>query len=237
MDNESMSVAPSEDNGLQNLMDESTPSEQTDTSASDATSEPTAIADEKPTEPELYELPDGRKVDAETLSKEWKENFYPEYTRKSQELANHKSNINNSNNTDSTWKSDEWAPSSYSELIEVAKQEMYRDLEQREAERIQQEQEITEAVTQQLNQVKKLDPSVNENALFLHATKYGFKDLTVAHQNMKDMAEMAKRVQQTTASNIAKRNDPVSVSPGAIGIAPDPSTFETARDYLKSLKT
>ena len=36
---------------------------------------------------ELYELPDGRKVDASTLSKEWKENFYPEFTRRSQRLA------------------------------------------------------------------------------------------------------------------------------------------------------
>lgn len=35
---------------------------------------------------ELFELPDGRKVDKETLSKEWKENFYPEFTRRSQKL-------------------------------------------------------------------------------------------------------------------------------------------------------
>lgn len=34
----------------------------------------------------LYTLPDGREVDAETLSKEWKENFYPEFTKRSQEL-------------------------------------------------------------------------------------------------------------------------------------------------------
>jgi predicted NAD-dependent protein-ADP-ribosyltransferase YbiA (DUF1768 family) len=38
-------------------------------------------------EKELYELPDGRKVDSATLSKEWKENFYPEFTRRSQKLA------------------------------------------------------------------------------------------------------------------------------------------------------
>jgi len=36
---------------------------------------------------ELFELPDGRKVTAEQLSKEWKENFYPEFTRRSQQLA------------------------------------------------------------------------------------------------------------------------------------------------------
>jgi len=38
-------------------------------------------------EESLFELPDGRKVDASTLSKEWKENFYPEFTRRSQQLA------------------------------------------------------------------------------------------------------------------------------------------------------
>jgi predicted NAD-dependent protein-ADP-ribosyltransferase YbiA (DUF1768 family) len=38
-------------------------------------------------EKELFELPDGRKVDSTTLSKEWKENFYPEFTRRSQKLA------------------------------------------------------------------------------------------------------------------------------------------------------
>jgi hypothetical protein len=37
--------------------------------------------------PELYELPDGRMVDAKTLSKEWKENFYPEFTKRSQSLS------------------------------------------------------------------------------------------------------------------------------------------------------
>jgi hypothetical protein len=38
-------------------------------------------------ETELFELPDGRKVDAATLSKEWKENFMPEFTKRSQTLA------------------------------------------------------------------------------------------------------------------------------------------------------
>jgi len=39
---------------------------------------------------ELFDLPDGRKVPAEELSKEWKENFYPEFTRRSQQLAEFK---------------------------------------------------------------------------------------------------------------------------------------------------
>ena len=38
-------------------------------------------------ETELFELPDGRKVDAKTLSHEWKENFYPEFSRRSNKLS------------------------------------------------------------------------------------------------------------------------------------------------------
>lgn len=38
-------------------------------------------------EEETFDLPDGRKVDAKTLSSEWKDKFYPEFTRRSQELA------------------------------------------------------------------------------------------------------------------------------------------------------
>jgi len=37
----------------------------------------------------LMELPDGRKVDPKTFSKEWKENFYPEFTRRSQRLRDY----------------------------------------------------------------------------------------------------------------------------------------------------
>ncbi|HBZ37384.1 MAG TPA: hypothetical protein DEO59_02530, partial [Balneola sp.] len=53
---------------------------------------PTPVEGETPTEvtpeePMLYETPDGRQVTAEVLQKEWKENFLPEFTRKSQALA------------------------------------------------------------------------------------------------------------------------------------------------------
>ena len=42
---------------------------------------------EKGEEAELFELPDGRKVDAKSLTREWKENFLPDYTKKAQRLA------------------------------------------------------------------------------------------------------------------------------------------------------
>jgi hypothetical protein len=53
---------------------------------------------------------------------------------------------------------------------------------------------------------------------------------------MKDMTELAKNVQKNTAANIAKRNDPVSVSPGATGSRPDPSSFSNAVEYFRAIK-
>ena len=46
-------------------------------------------SEEKETK-ELFDLPDGRKVPAGELSKEWKENFYPEFTRRSQQLSEYR---------------------------------------------------------------------------------------------------------------------------------------------------
>lgn len=189
------------------------------------------------TEPELYDLPDGRKVDAATLATEFKQNFLPEFTRKSQELAQLKQGtLPKTEAPPNPYEDPTYVPQSYEEVIKAAEERAIRTLEQREASRIAEQQAIESAVVEQLDEVKKIDPSVNENQLFLHANKYGFRDLRVAHQNMRDMAELAKKVQTTTAQNIQKRSDPVSVSPGAIGSTPNPGSFASAVDYVRSLK-
>lgn len=192
-----------------------------------------------PAEAPLFELPDGRKVDAETLTKEWKENFLPDYTRKSQELAAKNTppaTVPLTTPPTNPLADPNWQPSSYAELIGIAKTEMMADLEAKEKARIDANLAIENEVTAQLDSIKKIDPTLNENALFQHATKYGFRDLRQAHQNMKDMSEVIKKTQTTTAQNIAKRNDPVSASPGATGARPDPSSFASAAEFLRSLK-
>lgn len=225
----SVEVAPSEDNG--NVPAEA-PSEPT---APATPTEPTEPA--KPAEPELFELPDGRKVDAGTLTKEWKENFLPDYTRKSQELAKARPTETLPEAKPTNPLADpNWTPSSYGELVEMAEKRALAAIEAKEQQRIDGQKALEDAVAGQLSDVKKLDATVNENALFLHATKYGFRDLRQAHQNMKDMSEMMKKVQTTTAQNITKRTDPVSVSHGAAGARPDPSNFSNARDYLRMIK-
>jgi len=190
-----------------------------------------------PAEPELFELPDGRKVDGVTLAKEWKENFLPDYTRKSQELAKTKTETLPDNKpTEKPYANPDWQPQTYAELIEIAKQEVKGDLLKEKESAIEQEKAIENEVVTQLTEIKKLDPTLNENALFLHANKYGFRDLKQAHQNMKDMSEVIKKTQKVTADNITKRNDPVSITPGATGARPDPSQFGNAIEYLRSLK-
>lgn len=234
MENENIEVIHSEEGG--NGLPPQAPSE---TIKAEAPAEPEVKVESGQPDPEpvseLYELPDGRKVDAETLSKEWKDNFYPDYTRKSQELAQVKATITKPEPADPV-ADPEWAPESYEELLKVAEQRALSAFEAKEQAKVDQQRAIEDAVSGQLESVKKIDPNVNENALFLHATKYGFRDLTIAHQNMRDMSELAKNVQKTTANNIAKRTDPVSVTPGATGNKPDPSQFGNAIDYLRSIK-
>ena len=193
-----------------------------------------------PPEAELYELPDGRKVDAVTLQSEWKENFYPEFTRRSQELAELKKGPapEAPEPPRSPYADPEYVPQACEELIKAAEERVFQTIAQREEEQKAQQAAVENAVVQQLTEVKKIDPTVNENQLFLHANKYGFRDLSLAYQNMKDMASVMKAVQKNTAENIAKRNDPVSVAPGgSVGTRPDPSAFGSAIEYMRSLKT
>jgi hypothetical protein len=210
------------------------------------TGEPEVAPTEEPAEPAepeevLYDLPDGRKVDGETLAKEWKENFLPDYTRKSQELANYKKapeNINNQPTDDNPYANPDYIPQSYEEIIRTAEERALKAFEAREQARIEQHQAIENEVANQLAEIKKLDPNLNENSLFQHATKFGFKDLNLAYQNMKYVQDITKNVQQTTVKNIQKRADPVSTTNSGqpIGNSPNPGSFENARDYLRSLK-
>lgn len=228
---ETIEVVSSDEGG--NGLPPETPSEPTETETPAA-----PLETEQPTEPvvELFELPDGRKVTGEELYKEHTENLLPEFTRRSQELASLKNGTLPTKDTTSPLADPDWQPESYADLINVAKLEIKADMIREQEEQAQERKALEDTVASQLATVKASDPTVNENALFLHATKYGFRDLTLAHQNMKDMAQTAKTVQKTTATNIAKRSDPVSFTPGATGSRPDPSNFENARDYLRSIK-
>lgn len=192
----------------------------------------------QPTEPQLFETPDGRKVDGETLAREWKENFYPEFTRKSQELAelkkaSDKSNINNNN----PYSDPSYVPQSYDEILQAAEQRTLAKIEAIQREEAERRQSLESEIKGQLEEIRKIDPTINEAKLFKHASEFKFTDLRLAHQNMMAIQNAVKNATQATVNNLQKKADPVSTAQGkATGNLPSPSQFTSAGDYLKAIK-
>lgn len=200
---------------------------------------------EVPAESTFYETPDGRKVDAETLQREWKDNFLPEFTRKSQALAaiERERELNSIQDETPSWKSPDYVPDSYAEVIELAKKEAIQEIQNT----YQQEQDrvagVQREVDAQLSEIKAKDPKLDENSLFVHANKYGFRDLKTAHSNMVDMKKALVDVEQRTVKNLKTREADL-ISTGAGGEAPDTSgydprvmsQFNGAAEYLAYIK-
>ncbi len=236
----SVEVAASEDQGNVPIDAPVTPSQPTEPAAP-AAEEPVATTEAPAVEPELFELPDGRKVDGATLAQEYR-NLLPEFTRKSQELArltggNPPVTQPTNQPADGNPLSDpNYVPTTYAELEEHIAKGIFSRIEQSQKAAAEAETALVNQVNEQLAEVKKGDPNVNESALFVHATKYHFTDLRLAYQNMKDMGLAVKKAVTTTSTNIQKRNDPVSIQPGAGSGAPNPSQFGSAVDYYRSLK-
>lgn len=197
-------------------------------------------------EPVLYDLPDGRKVDAETLAREFRENFLPEFTRKSQLLADierGKKDINNPRDDEPAWKKPDYVPKDYGEVIELAKQEAIREMQKASTAEQERIASVQKEVDNQLSEIKTIDPKLDENALFVHANKYGFRDLKAAHKNMADMKRAIVDTEQRTVKNLKTREaDPISTGPNSDtppsdGLDPSvTSQFEGAAEYLAFLK-
>lgn len=195
----------------------------------------------------LYELPDGRKVNAETLQKEWKENFLPDYTKKSQKLSAIERGELDITKPDKKeepeWKDPEYVPKTYAEIIQIAKEEALREADEKAKAENERIQAIHNAVNAELEEIKKSDPKLDENVLFAHANKYHFSSLKTAYANMKDMKSAVVNTEQKVIKNLKTREaDPVS-SAATGGNADeggyDPvamSGFADARDFLAHIK-
>lgn len=188
---------------------------------------------------ELYELPDGRKVDAATLSKEWKENFMPEFTKKSQALA-----VQNElkKETDKPkWTDPEWQPQTYDELLTAAEQRVLNRLEAEKQAEIDRKNQANSWVESQMSEIKQADPNVSEELLFQHANKYGFADLKLAHQNMKDFNIAVKTTEKKVVQNMKSREEPVAAAPNSgnsvDGIDYFSEDRESAVEMLRRLKS
>lgn len=178
-----------------------------------------------PVEPELFETPDGRKVDAATLQREWKENFLPDYTRKSQELAQLKTPAQDINNQPE-WKKPGYVPQSYAEIIEIAERQAIEKISKdREAEE-QHRASVSKAVDDELAAIRVKDPKLDANALFSHAVKYGFTSVTKAYENFAAMRQVATTTEERVLKGFQKKVDPI-----ATGGAPGGGSAGTAVPY------
>lgn len=184
---------------------------------------------------ELYELPDGRKVDGATLSKEWKENFYPDYTRKSQKLAQIDEINKPPQENIPEWKKPDYVPKSYAEIIEIAENRAIERLQETAKAEDAHRTEVAKQVDAQIATIRTADPKLDENALFLHANKYGFRDLSQAYENMKYIKQIALDTEQRVLKNMKGRADPVAGITG--GTSPDGTMSPTAhRNYGSALE-
>lgn len=192
-------------------------------------------------EDNLVELPDGRKLPPKEAEIEYR-NLYSEFTRKSQKLATYEKGEPSKIITNNEPTKEEWVPQTWEEVLERSKQALREDFEKEKQAEIESRQKNEDFVSSQLSELKKENPTLNENQLFNHALKYGFKDLSIAYSNMKDMQASIKKATETTALNIQKRNaEPISGGSqgGAVfdGDVYDPSARNMSLvDYLRSIK-
>lgn len=185
--------------------------------------QPIVNQEQAPSEPELYELPDGRKVDGETLAKEWKENFYPEYTRKSQELSKLKSEPKEPQQDDID---ENWTPQTYADIVKLAEERAITRIKSEQEQEKQYRQQVEDTVKSEIEEIKKADPSANENAIFAHANKWGFSSLKQAYENMREIKKVAETTEQRVVKTIqARQAEPVSTG------KPNTSPTDNAIDF------
>ncbi len=204
----------------------------------------TPVAEPTPVAPaeSLYDLPDGRKVDAATLQREWKENFLPDYTRKSQKLAEVERSFTKPEENIPEWKKPDYVPKTYAEVIELARQEALNSIQGERAAEEQRVKQVAEQVDAQIAAIRAKDPKLDENALFVHASKWGFRDLNQAYDNMKYTRQVELDTEQRVLKNLKTRQDPVGGAPGnkAPDTGVDPNVgrrYGSALEYLRGIKS
>lgn len=191
---------------------------------------PAEVPQEAPVvEQELFDLPDGRKVDAETLAKEWRDNFMPEYTRKSQLVAELKKAPEAAPKPESLLDKEDWAPSSTRELADAMKMEIWQSI-QEEATREEREAKAREDfVEKEKEYLKGVDPNVNIPQVMAYAAKRSHTSLVTAYNALQDIEEAARRAEDRVQKNLKLRaGEPVGASTqpvtGDIQFPPDVRT-------------
>lgn len=197
---------------------------------------------ETPKAEERFKLPDGREVSSMELYDLHVNKLLPDYTKKSQELATYK-NINKPQDEVPSWKQPDYIPQSYAEVIDLAKQEAIAEIRRQAEAETARTKEVATYVDTQIAEIRKSDTSLDENALFLHANKFGFRDLKAAHANMQAIKQAAVDAEQRTLKNLKARGiEPInagatpSVDTGAIDYNAIAERRESALDFLGRIK-
>lgn len=185
---------------------------------------------------ELFKMPDGRELTGAQVKEEY-EKLLPEFTIKSQKLADIERAKNDADNVPE-WEREGYVPKSYAEIIKIAKQQAVEDIakvaEAEEAERAR----VTALVESQVSGLKIKDPKLDESALFAHANKYGFRDLNLAYENMQEMRKVALTTEERVLAGQKKKIDPIAGNGGAGGggSAPRYAPASTANEFLARIK-
>lgn len=203
---------------------------------------------EHPQEPEtptenLYDLPDGRKLTGEQVKSEY-ENLLKDYTQKSQRLATFERGTAPKHITDQEvpeWQKPDYVPKSWAEVIEIGKAQALEEIRKSAEAEETRSKEVAQLVDSQIAEIRAQDKNLDENALFLHANKWGFRDLKAAHANMVAMKQATLDAEQRTVKNLKTRAaDPVSGTPAVP--TPDSSIdprisqkYGSAIEYFRSL--
>lgn len=236
MDPEATMDVPAEETTPEETPPEVAPAETTPAEEA-APAEPAPAETTPAPEPELFELPDGRKVDAATLSTLWRDEFMPEFTQRSQKLAELTKGPQPPQEKTDPLKDPNYIPPTYDELAAQIEQRILGGMQERQEKEAAARKAIEDAAVSQLNEVKAADPSVNESELFKYAMKYQFSDLRLAHASMKERDDAVKAAMTHTKQSVNDRQDPVSAKPGAAaGGALNPDSFSSSVEYLRALK-
>lgn len=186
----------------------------------------------------LYKLPDGREVDAVTLQREWKENFMPEFTQKSQRLAAIERGTQPITSPEAApkWQDPTWQPQSIQEVIEAGKQAALDEIQGQQRQAEETRTRVASEVDAQIAAIKTKDANLDENALFVHANKFGFPNLIAAYENMSEMRKIATETERRVLTNVNTRKaDPISGGAQPAPVAGTAQTYGANGNYSSAL--
>lgn len=153
-------------------------------------------------EPATYELPDGNKATGEQLLETYK-NLLSDYTKKSQVAAQVEAK-------QQPWDNPEWEAQTSAELLQAAEARALAKIEAKQAaaqqEQATRQQAINDFVAKEVQELKKLDPNVDENRVMAHAAKYNFQSLLTAHKNLKEFEQIEKMTEERVSKAMQKRS-------------------------------